>query len=255
MRRILGHLTYANVMATLAVFIALGGSALASVIITSNSQVAAGTISGHNPPSGDHANIISGSVTTLDLAPSSVTAGRLAPNSVNGTKIVDGGVQTADFAAGAVDTAAIAPGAVDRASLAQNSVGTGKIINGDVRNEDLGFGSVDSSKVADDSITGTDVQNRGLSDGDIGTPAQVNGADIPNIGANSCLGLHLNFGGWTQVGELVFAQAKDGGLGSGLFITPLVVQTPGSADGRICNVTTSDQNPDPEDLLAWSVRQ
>jgi len=39
MSRIRKHLTYANVMATLAVFIALGGTALASVIITSNSQV------------------------------------------------------------------------------------------------------------------------------------------------------------------------------------------------------------------------
>jgi hypothetical protein len=52
MPRIRHHLTYANVMATLAVFIALGGTAIASVIITSNSQVAQNTISGHKPPSG-----------------------------------------------------------------------------------------------------------------------------------------------------------------------------------------------------------
>jgi hypothetical protein len=61
------HLTYANVMATLAVFIALGGTALASVIITSNRQVASGTISGHNPPTGRHANLIAGSVDGQDV--------------------------------------------------------------------------------------------------------------------------------------------------------------------------------------------
>ena len=68
MRRIRSRLTYANVMATLAVFIALGGTALASVIITSNSQVAQDTISGHKPPSGRHSNLISGSVNGKDLA-------------------------------------------------------------------------------------------------------------------------------------------------------------------------------------------
>jgi hypothetical protein len=62
------HLTYANVMATLAVFIALGGTALASVIVSKNSQVASGTISGHKPPSGDHPNIIAGSISGKDIA-------------------------------------------------------------------------------------------------------------------------------------------------------------------------------------------
>jgi hypothetical protein len=68
MSRIRRHLTYANVMATLAVFIALGGTALASVIITSNSQVAQSTISGHKPPSGKHPNIIAGSINGTDIA-------------------------------------------------------------------------------------------------------------------------------------------------------------------------------------------
>jgi hypothetical protein len=67
-RRIRSHLTYANVMATLAVFIALGGTALASLIITSNSQVDRGTISGHEPPSGKHPNIIAGSINGKDIA-------------------------------------------------------------------------------------------------------------------------------------------------------------------------------------------
>jgi hypothetical protein len=62
------NLTYANVMATLAVFIALGGTALASVIIGSNSQVAKDTISGHQAPSGKHPNIIAGSISGKDIA-------------------------------------------------------------------------------------------------------------------------------------------------------------------------------------------
>jgi hypothetical protein len=63
------HLTYANVVATLALFVALGGgTALASYVIASNKQVGPGTIAGHKPPSGDHSNIIAGSITGKDIA-------------------------------------------------------------------------------------------------------------------------------------------------------------------------------------------
>jgi hypothetical protein len=73
MRRSLRHLTFANVVSVTALVVALGGTAVASVLITSNSQVAKNTISGHHPPSGDHANIIGDSLATQDLA---LSAGR-----------------------------------------------------------------------------------------------------------------------------------------------------------------------------------
>jgi hypothetical protein len=62
------HLTFANVVSVIALFVALGGTAIASVIITSNSQVAQNTISGHKPPSGKHPNIITGSINGTDIA-------------------------------------------------------------------------------------------------------------------------------------------------------------------------------------------
>lgn len=67
------RLTYANVMATIAVFIALGGTATAALIITDNKQVAKNTISGHEPPRGDRANMIANSVTGKDVVESSLT--------------------------------------------------------------------------------------------------------------------------------------------------------------------------------------
>jgi len=60
--------SHATVIAYLALFVALGGTAMASLIITSNSQVASNTISGHKPPSGKHANIIAGSINGKDIA-------------------------------------------------------------------------------------------------------------------------------------------------------------------------------------------
>ena len=66
--------TYANVTATLALVVATGGTAMAAVMITSNSQVASNTISGHQAPSGKHSNIIAGSVNPTDFASSVKTS-------------------------------------------------------------------------------------------------------------------------------------------------------------------------------------
>jgi hypothetical protein len=81
------RLTYANVMVTILAFIVLsGGSALAaSVIITSNSQVAAHTIAGATAASGINKNIIPGSLGGSDLAAGTVTAANVAAANKDGT--------------------------------------------------------------------------------------------------------------------------------------------------------------------------
>jgi len=69
----------ALIVALIALVFSLAGTAEASFLITSNSQVGPGTVSGHNPPSGDHANIVSGSVGTTDLHSHAVTGSKFAP--------------------------------------------------------------------------------------------------------------------------------------------------------------------------------
>lgn len=97
MFRIRSHLTYANVVATMCLFLLIGGGvAAANVIVSSNSQVASKTISGHHPPSGDHANIIAGSVNGADLAVGAVGSNGLAANSVTGAKVLNGSLSGAD---------------------------------------------------------------------------------------------------------------------------------------------------------------
>jgi hypothetical protein len=82
------RLTYANVVATLALFLVLGGgTALASYIVSSNTQIGPGTVSGHKPPSGDHSNVIAGSVNGTDLAGSSVNSGKVVDGSLLGSDI------------------------------------------------------------------------------------------------------------------------------------------------------------------------
>jgi hypothetical protein len=68
-QRLRSKLTYANVVATLAMFLVIaGGTATAALVVSSNSQIGPGTISGHKPPSGKHANIIAGSINGQDTA-------------------------------------------------------------------------------------------------------------------------------------------------------------------------------------------
>jgi hypothetical protein len=82
MGRIRQHLTYANVISTLTLFLVLGGgTALAAYVVSSNSQIGPNTVSGHKPPSGDHANLISGSVNGQDVANNSLTGADIADRS------------------------------------------------------------------------------------------------------------------------------------------------------------------------------
>ena len=103
-RRLLSHLTYANVMVTILAFIVLGGgTALAAFVVSSNSQVGPGTISGHKPPSGDHSNLIAASVNSTDLANQAVGSAQLkAPEAWHN---VGAGSTTQDLCANASNTA------------------------------------------------------------------------------------------------------------------------------------------------------
>jgi hypothetical protein len=80
--RIRKHLTYANVMATVAVFIALGGTAVGAVVISSNSQLGPGTVSGANPPTGKHSNIIKNSIGGKDIKPDSIGGPKIVESSL-----------------------------------------------------------------------------------------------------------------------------------------------------------------------------
>jgi hypothetical protein len=62
----------AMIVALLALFVALGGTAMAAYVVSSNSQIGPNTVSGHKPPSGAHSNIISGSINGQDVADNSL---------------------------------------------------------------------------------------------------------------------------------------------------------------------------------------
>jgi hypothetical protein len=126
-------LTYANVIASIALFVALGGAAVAAGLPKGSvgpNQLKRGAVT---------ANAIrKQAVTSGKLAPKSVIAGKLGPNSVLPGNIGNGAVSSAKIGAGAVIASSIKNGVVTTNKLANANVTTAKLADGSVTNAKLG---------------------------------------------------------------------------------------------------------------------
>ena len=121
------RLNYANVMSTLAVFIALGGAtAFAASHLAKNSV---GTRQLKNAAV-TTAKIRDGAVGSGQLESGAVSGDKLAGGAVSGDKLAGGAVSADKLAAGAVGTAKLADGGVISAKLADGSVSTQKLAAG-----------------------------------------------------------------------------------------------------------------------------
>ena len=140
------RLTYSNVIATMALFIALGGVAVAATQLPRNSV---GT-----------KQLKRGAVTSAKLAKKSVTNGKLGPSAVGPGNIGSGAVTTEKLAAGAVIASTIKNSvittnklnneAVTAPKLGKEAVTTAKLDNESVTSAKLGKGSVTAAKLSDE---------------------------------------------------------------------------------------------------------
>jgi hypothetical protein len=103
------RLTYANVVATLALFLALTGGAAYAVGKIDSGEIAAGAIH------------------TTNLHKRAVTSGKLALGAVRSNQIASGAVGSAQIAAGAVGTSQIAAGAIGSDQIRKSSVTPGNL--------------------------------------------------------------------------------------------------------------------------------
>ncbi len=141
------HLTYANVMATLAVFLVLGGG----------SAVA---LSGSNTVFSD--DIVDGEVETADLATGAATNPKLASGAVNSPKVAANSLTGADVA----DTNSLGSpeiGGLVGADIAANSLTGAQVNEGTLFN--------------DNSLTGVDINESTLS-GVLSAPSGPAGGDL-----------------------------------------------------------------------------
>jgi hypothetical protein len=148
MKSRLPQLSYSNVIATIALFIALGGAAVAAGLPKNSvgaKQLKRGAVTA--------AKIKKGAVTSGKLAPKSVTAGKLGPNAVLPGNIGNGAVTSAKIGAGAVIASSIKNGVITANKLSNNAVTTAKLDNEAVTTQKLNPGSVTNPVLANGSVT------------------------------------------------------------------------------------------------------
>jgi hypothetical protein len=133
--RLSQKISYSNVIATIALFIALGGVAVAASLPKNS----VGT-----------QQLKRGAVTAADLRKGAVRAGKLAPKSVVAGKLGPNAVLPGNIVNGAITTAKIGNGAVIAASIKNGVVTTNKLANEAVNAAKLGKGAVTPAKLSDD---------------------------------------------------------------------------------------------------------
>jgi hypothetical protein len=139
------RLTYSNVIATMALFLALGGVAVAAGL--PRNSVGANQLKRNAVTA---AKIRKQAVTSAKLAPKSVIGGKLAENSVGPGNIGNGAVTTAKLAANSVIASTIKNSVITTNKLNNEAVTTPKLANESVSTTKLGKGSVTAAKLSDE---------------------------------------------------------------------------------------------------------
>lgn len=176
----------ALVIACIALFVALTGSALA---------VGVGKNTVRSP------QIVDGTVRTIDLRDNSVAAGKVAPDAIDTTEIAENGVESSDVApdsltaqdlgAASVTSSEVADQSLTADDLGPNSVGSSELQAGSVRASELGtiIQVTNSTGIAAGASTGVSV------DCPAGTTVISGGAQPANFGVEMTSSLRSG-NGW-----------------------------------------------------------
>ncbi|HET7120951.1 MAG TPA: hypothetical protein VFI17_06835 [Solirubrobacterales bacterium] len=217
----LPKLNYANVIATIALFVALGGAA-----------VAAGLPKHSVGPN----QLKRGAVTPAALRKGAVTAGKIAPKAVVAGKLGANAVLPGNLGNGIITTAKLGDGAVIAAKIKNGVVTTNKLQNEGVTTGKLAKGSVTLSRLADEvaPLLGTLKPGQTLRGVfDVGGTA-VSAGDLARGGVSFQFPL-LNAPTVTVLKEGE-TSANCGGLGGG--------STPAATGGNLCVYITKAVNLD-----------
>jgi hypothetical protein len=148
MKRFRPRLTYANVIASVALFVALGGSAVAAGLAKNSvgpNQLKKGAVTA--------AAIRKQAVTSGKIAPKAVTAGKLGPNAVLPGNLGPGIISTDKIAAAAVTAEKIKNNVVTTNKITNAAVNSTKIANLGVATANLAEKSVTTAKLGEASVT------------------------------------------------------------------------------------------------------
>jgi trimeric autotransporter adhesin len=225
-------LTYSNVIASTALFIALGGAAVAAGLPRNSvgpRQLKRGAVTARA--------IRKHAVTSGKLAPGSVVNGKLAPNSIGPDNIGNGAVTSAKIGGGAVIAASIKNGVITTKKLQKGAVTGEKLAANAVGTTNLANGSVTPAKLSGEiggtvSTLKSGQTLRGVFDVGGTVPSAATGPST----TNSSVSYALPLGNAPAVTVLKKGEtsANCGGLSGGN------EQTPQATVGNLCVYITSE---------------
>lgn len=132
------QLSYSNVIATIALFVALGGAAVAAGLPKNS----VGT-----------KQIKRGAVTTAKIKRGAITSGKIAPKGVTAGKLGPFAVLPGNLGNGVITAEKLGDGSVIATKIKNGVVTTNKLNNGAVTSAKLGDGAVTNPKLADGAVS------------------------------------------------------------------------------------------------------
>lgn len=226
MRNTGGRTSHATVVAYLALFVALSGTAIAASGKIGSSQIKKGGVKSKNlaKEAVKKNKIDKGAVQTDRIKKQAVTQGKLAPESVGNAKLQTNSVTQKNLQNGSVGTA----------QLLSESVGDGKLKASSVIRSKIAGAAVDASKVEDGSLGWSKVAQL-VSDVSLTTGEVV---------ANACADTEINVPGvGSLAGLLVIPRIS--GWDTDFILDAFAPRGNDDVTVRVCNLTGSNATPDP----------
>lgn len=256
------RISSAHVLAAIAIFIALGGSALA----VSAQSVKSKHVRDNTLRSRDVRN---GALTGADLADASVTGRQIdeatlelnLPASPSGNPAggpptgpasgdLSGSYPAPEIAAAAVGSPELAPNGVTSQAVAPQTLSADDLASNSVTSSELAGSSVQSSELAGDSVFASEVADGTLNGDDVGRESGTIPFDPPFLfagGIFSCILMGLDAGVPDDLRNDAIVVSSSI---TGVTLTPVEASGPGKLSVEVCNTTGFDSNP-PAGELNW----
>jgi hypothetical protein len=143
------HLTFANAISCIALFVALSGAAYAATTTLGKKSVKTQNLANGSVTT---LKLRGGSVTNLKLRNGAVTGNKIAPATIGSSLLANGAIRSEQLGGGVVTQGKLKNGAVNGEKLAGGAVTTEKIANGAVTNPKLGADSVTAGKIQNGAV-------------------------------------------------------------------------------------------------------
>lgn len=145
MKQLSKHLTFANAISCIALFVALSGAAYAATTTLGKKSVKTQNLANGAVTT---LKLKGGSVTNLKLRNGAVTGNKIAPGTIGSSLLASGSVRSEQLGGGVVTSGKLKNGAVTGEKLAGNAVGSNQLAANAVSNGKIQDGAVGSTKLA-----------------------------------------------------------------------------------------------------------